>query len=392
MPKVPPFLLGVLGFFILNTLARATSTPKKIILIGDSITRGDGYTFRYHLWNKLLDNGYTDIDFVGTAPTNYHGGFDEDCRATGGLTAAQLLAAAKSDIAKFKPDIAVIHAGSMDSHKMSIGPAENVPAAVASCRDSVKEMIALLRAANPTVKIILPKFSLESTKAPFCKLVSDAYAALAADIRTAESPVTIVDLVTGFNYDQMVDAYDKNHLNNSGALKVAERLYTILASWLPRGAPRVRATPKEGPNLARNAGVVASASRSLTSASMAIDGDLFTVWKSAAYVPGGKSPLPTTDWLEIDLGRPHDLKGSAIYWDINGRKFGYTIQTRATADASWTLSVDARNNTTYAEAMRGQVDYFSAPKTRYIRLTVTALGNEGSWTLWPAQVAELRVF
>ncbi len=392
MRRIPAFLLVALSLVASATLAWGAATPIKIILIGDSITRGDGYTFRYHLWNKLLDHGYTDIDFVGTTPSIYHGGFDEDCRATGGFTAAQLLAAAKSDIATFKPDIAVIHAGSMDSYKMSIGPAENVPAAVTACRDSVKAIIADLRAANPAVKIILPKFSLQSDKAPFCQRVSEAYVQLAAESSTAESPVAIVDLVTGFNYDDSVDAYDKNHLNNSGAIKVADRLYPVLASWLTRGTPRVRATPKEGPNLARNSGVLASASRSLTDATFAIDGDLLTSWCSAPYVPGGKSPLPTTDWLELDLGQASNLKGSAIYWDVNGRKYGYTIQTRATTSDAWTLSVDASRATTYAESMRGQVDYFNAPNTRYVRLTVTNLGNDESWTLWPAQVAEFRVF
>ncbi len=42
--------------------------------------------------------------------------------------------------------------------------------------------------------------------------------------------------------------------------------------------------------------------------------------------------------------------------------------------------------------MRGLVNYFDAPNTRYVRFSVTNLGNDKSWTLGPAQVAELSVF
>jgi hypothetical protein len=49
------------------TAAPAAADPVRVMPLGDSITGSPG-CWRAVLWNRLLNSGYTDIDFVGTLP------------------------------------------------------------------------------------------------------------------------------------------------------------------------------------------------------------------------------------------------------------------------------------------------------------------------------------
>jgi len=60
--------LAIFLFAALYTIsAEASTQPKKILLLGDSITHGASYApgYRPYLWDMLNDAGYN-VDFVGS--------------------------------------------------------------------------------------------------------------------------------------------------------------------------------------------------------------------------------------------------------------------------------------------------------------------------------------
>lgn len=351
----------------------------RVMFVGDSITAGKGYCFRYHLWKRLQAAGYdaARVDFVGDSRNQpYHGPFDEDHEGYGGATADKVVETAAPGIAQHRPDIAVIHLGTNDFIT------QKDPAAVMAA--DVEKVIGRLRAANPKVTVLLAQIPFVSRE------YREAIAALAARLDSPGSPVRAVDLATGWGMKPGEDTVDYVHPNLNGALKIADRLYAALEPELRRRAITPSALPsarEAGPaetNLAAgkaaNAGAPAAPG---CGPEKATDGDPLTLWAA------GDTKTPRA--LTVDLGSPAEIAGTGVVWDSAGAPYGYRVEVSLNG-ASWRTVADRTvKPTEVSVALEAQRDAFSLPeRARFVRVTVTSVPNE-PWTRYPAGIRELLV-
>ncbi|KRV49740.1 hypothetical protein AQ490_18740 [Wenjunlia vitaminophila] len=215
--------------------ARSESSPgaTRVMLLGDSITGSPG-CWRALLWQRLLDGGYGDVDFVGTLPPRNCGGLPHDgdheghsgYRATGIADRDQL----PDWLAATDPDVVVMHLGTNDVWRHV--PNDEV-------LDAFTTLVEQMRDHNPQVRVLVAQIiPMAPANCPGC---ARQVAALNAEIpgwarsmTTARSPVTVVDQWTGF--DTATDTRDGVHPTPSGDRKIADRWYPPLAAALAGGA------------------------------------------------------------------------------------------------------------------------------------------------------------
>lgn len=235
-------LLGLLAALLLPlgltvapgaAAAPAVATPVRVMPLGDSITGSPG-CWRALLWNRLLDAGHTDIDFVGTLPEQGCGvTHDGDNEGHGGElvtnVADQNLLPAR--LAATLPDIVVMHFGTNDVWS-SVSP-DRILAAYT-------QLVGQMRESNPDMRVLVAQIipMNPGTCAACAQRVVDLNAripAWAAATSTDRSPVTVVDQWTGF--DTATDTYDGVHPNAAGNEKIAARWFPALAALLEAGVP-----------------------------------------------------------------------------------------------------------------------------------------------------------
>lgn len=368
----------------------------RIVIVGDSIVQGTHYNFRDLLWNMLLDSGYTDIDFVGNSTWGeYFGNFDWDHAGWGGKKTNQIIDLLAPALPTLKPDIAVLHTGTNDRWENPPDTPENVAA-------EVEDLIARMRAVNPDVAVFIGQFH-HSDESYGGKLRA-AYADLAQRIGTARSPVETVDLFTGWNPDTRrknqtytgdpigrdfdTQDHDLTHPNLYGAHKIAERFFEAMITLprLVRYPDRMRIDTHADPvSVAHGKTVTSDVDNPPYDASRAVDGDLFTSWVAPDKDAG--------HWLQVDLGQPYDIKGTAIYWQCNGMPYGYTIEVSPDG-TSWETMVDKScNKTELAIALRGMYDLFDATGIRYVKLNKLDIRNaQVEYSGGHVGIAEFKVF
>ncbi len=214
--------------------AAPAADPVRVMPLGDSITGSPG-CWRAVLWNRLVNSGYTDIDFVGTLPTQGCGqAHDGDNEGHGGElvtnVADQNLLPGR--LAATRPDIVVMHFGTNDVWS-SIAP-DRILAAYT-------KLVTQMRASDPDMRILVAQLipMNPSSCAACAQRVVDFNARIPAWARatsTDRSPVTVVDQWTGFS--TAGDTYDGVHPNASGDDKIAARWYPALAAVLDAGVPQ----------------------------------------------------------------------------------------------------------------------------------------------------------
>ncbi|MFJ8716083.1 GDSL-type esterase/lipase family protein [Streptomyces violaceus] len=228
-------LLLPLGLIVApRATAAPAADPVRVMPLGDSITGSPG-CWRAVLWNRLVNSGYTDIDFVGTLPTQGCGqAHDGDNEGHGGElvtnVADQNLLPGR--LAATRPDIVVMHFGTNDVWS-SIAP-DRILAAYT-------KLVTQMRASDPDMRILVAQLipMNPSSCAACAQRVVDFNARIPAWARatsTDRSPVTVVDQWTGFS--TAGDTYDGVHPNASGDDKIAARWYPALAAVLDAGVPQ----------------------------------------------------------------------------------------------------------------------------------------------------------
>ncbi|GAA3501699.1 hypothetical protein GCM10019016_088060 [Streptomyces prasinosporus] len=234
-------VLGLLAALLLplgvtaapGATAAPAAAPVRIMPLGDSITGSPG-CWRAVLWNRLLDAGHTDIDFVGTLPAQGCAlAHDGDNEGHGGELVTRV---ADQDLlpgrlAATRPDIVVMHFGTNDV--WSNVPVDRILAAYT-------ELVAQMRASNPDMRVLVARLipMNPSSCAACARRVVDLNAAIpawAGATSTSRSPVTVVDQWTGF--DTATDTYDGVHPNAAGDEKIAARWFPALAALLEAGVP-----------------------------------------------------------------------------------------------------------------------------------------------------------
>ncbi len=235
-------LLLPLGItFAPRATAAPAADPVRVMPLGDSITGSPG-CWRAVLWNRLLNSGYKDIDFVGTLPPQGCGqAHDGDNEGHGGElvtnVADQNLLPGR--LAATRPDIVVMHFGTNDVWS-SIAP-DRILAAYT-------KLVTQMRASNPDMRILVAQLIPlnPATCAACAQRVVDFNARIpdwARATGTERSPITVVDQWTGFS--TATDTYDGVHPNASGDDKIAARWFPALAAVLDAGVPENPGGPGE---------------------------------------------------------------------------------------------------------------------------------------------------
>lgn len=242
-------VLGLLAALLLplgvtlapRAMAAPAADPVRVMPLGDSITGSPG-CWRAVLWNRLLNSGYTDIDFVGTLPPQGCGqAHDGDNEGHGGElvtnVADQNLLPGR--LAATRPDIVVMHFGTNDVWS-SIAP-DRILAAYT-------KLVTQMRASNPDMRILVAQLipMNPGSCAACAQRVVDFNARIpdwARAAGTERSPITVVDQWTGFS--TATDTYDGVHPNASGDDKIAARWFPALAAVLDAGVPENPGGPGE---------------------------------------------------------------------------------------------------------------------------------------------------
>ena len=214
--------------------AVGSGAPVRIIPIGDSVTEGGRvdrkeYTYRWPLARFLEDEGVC-FEFIGS----HSSGFDPQVRwpkprdsvheGYYGATTSQVRDMLLGSLPALPaPEIALVHLGTNDSPR-------------AFGRDTVRAMrdiVHLLREANPRVVILIGQIKLEALRGAVVHL---RLARLAAMETTVLSPVVTVNQYSNWNSDpasREADTFDGVHPNLRGQRKMAEAWLSAMRPYLP---------------------------------------------------------------------------------------------------------------------------------------------------------------
>ncbi|MEU6721474.1 cellulose binding domain-containing protein [Nonomuraea sp. NPDC046802] len=231
--------VALVAAVLFATTTNASAAPIRIMPLGDSITGSPG-CWRALLWNRLQSSGYTNIDFVGTLPTQGCGvAHDGDNEGHGGYLATNIAGQnlLPGWLSSTRPDIVLVHLGTNDVWS-NIAPATILSA--------FTTLVNQMRASNPAMKIFVAKIiPMNPSNCGDCGQravnFNNAIPAWAAATTTPQSPITVVDQWTGFN--TATDTYDGVHPNAAGDQKMSDKWYTPLASALSGNNPPQTPTP-----------------------------------------------------------------------------------------------------------------------------------------------------
>ncbi len=217
---------GLIAFGARPVLADPAGEFLCIVPLGDSITQADSQhnSYRRPLWFLLQNNGYTNVDFVGSLDSNSGGptptpDFDLDHEGHWGWRADAILNQLPNWLTSYTPDIALIHLGTNDM---------NQGQSVASTIAELEDIITTLRADNPDVIVFLALLipRTDPLKNADIDALNAAIPTIALTMSTAQSPIIIVDQNTGF--DAAAETYDGVHPNEAGEQKMAQKWYDAI--------------------------------------------------------------------------------------------------------------------------------------------------------------------
>lgn len=231
------------GLSVAPASATANPTPTRILLVGDSLTSGNGgdTAYRCDLWNLLTSQHA--VDFVGNQiPEGTCGtpGFDLNHEGRGGATSAvRITEMTNGGAFNLAYDAALVHLGTNDPNGVNFGWNQSYMSN--TLEPTYRSLIAKLRQSNPNVTIYLPQLvpcgtgpnpgegflgcdvthdgGSDNNGQPV-EGMNDVWARIAADSSTPQSPIIIVDHRVGFNKATDLKV-DKVHPNASGRAKVA---------------------------------------------------------------------------------------------------------------------------------------------------------------------------
>ena len=239
MPKPLALLLSLCLAAALPITARGAQ-PVHILCIGDSITQGgktdrDEFTYRYPLFGMLKDAG-VNFDFVGSRLKGLHEGakwpgykgvpFDPHHEGYYGFKTAAVLEKLKGTLPTFPaPDFALIHLGTND---------QKGPDFTKVIIEPLQEMIALLRARNPKVVVLVGHLNFNGGSALQIRPLVEE---MAKKLSTADSPVITVHIYRGWHEnpkDANADTFDWAHPNPQGQKKMAQAWFDAMKPYLKK--------------------------------------------------------------------------------------------------------------------------------------------------------------
>ncbi|MEY4589355.1 MAG: hypothetical protein RL497_1431 [Pseudomonadota bacterium] len=203
-----------------------------IMPLGDSITGSPG-CWRAYLWNGLAAAGVKNINFVGTLTAqSCSQTHDANNEGHGGYLVTNI--AAQNQLPAWlnatNPDLVLMHFGTND-----VWNNKSATEILAAYTKLVEQM----RAKNPRMVVvvaqIIPLTPRSSSACASCfnavKTLNAAIPAWAKQLSTANSPILVADLWTGF--DVQNDTSDGVHPVDSGNRKMADAWQKILLPLFP---------------------------------------------------------------------------------------------------------------------------------------------------------------
>ncbi|WP_108723796.1 SGNH/GDSL hydrolase family protein [Cellulomonas timonensis] len=228
-------LAGVAAIGVIAAAPRSeAATPVRVMALGDSITGSPG-CWRALLWQKLQQNGHTNVDMVGTLPAQGCGvAYDGDNEGHGGFLVTNVADQNQlvGWLAASTPDVVMMHFGTNDV--WSNRPTDQILAAYTKLVDQ-------MRASNPNMKILVAKIiPVAPSTCAECPArtvaLNNAIPGWAASKTTSASPITVVDQWTG--WVPATDTYDGVHPSDpAGITKMANVWYPALTAVLNGVSP-----------------------------------------------------------------------------------------------------------------------------------------------------------
>jgi len=173
-------------------------TPKKIMLIGDSMVEGasSATAYRRYLDGMLRRDGHL-IDFVGSQQ-QHHGNttavdsyeFDHDHEGYGGADTKTIVDKVSEQRVTNVPDLAVVHIGTDELVSTRL-PAK---LAVAGMMADLNRLVVVLRKKKTDVQIVLTLLSPIPGREDHVQQLNRSIAGLAETLTTAQSRVVVADL------------------------------------------------------------------------------------------------------------------------------------------------------------------------------------------------------
>ena len=201
----------------------------KILPLGDSITGGTPYSYRYELYKTLKDAKFP-FRFVGSLSNanHYPGEWDTHNEGHAGWTTHDILENLDRWLQVYTPDIALIHLGTNDIAAIAFSTYNPFidDLTIESSLEALIQIIKRLRRTNPDIVIylaqVLPMIE-SNTQSQIPSILTNwniGIRSIASHLSTEISPIYLVDMYSDFGEE---DLYDGVHPNESGATKMSQR-------------------------------------------------------------------------------------------------------------------------------------------------------------------------
>tara|TARA_R100001143_G_C3360851_1_gene135474 strand:+ start:1603 stop:3246 length:1644 start_codon:yes stop_codon:yes gene_type:complete len=206
----------------------------RILQLGDSITNGAPYSYRFGLHNMLIDNALK-FQNIGTQfrfTEGSSGQWDANHEGHDGAKTDFIESNLPVWLQTYTADIVLIHLGTNDV--TTLAQSGGVPGQLTSGLNNVTSMINHLRNDNPNVKIYLALIlpidvpSLDrDTVNNMVSVWNSNLQSIANNNTTAASPIKIVDMNSGFNRFDLIDGI---HPTQATAFEMARRWFNAIIS------------------------------------------------------------------------------------------------------------------------------------------------------------------
>jgi lysophospholipase L1-like esterase len=183
--------------------------------------------WRALLWQKLQQAGITNTDFVGTLPSQGCGfTYDGENEGHGGYLATGIVSNNQLPgwLSQSRPDIVTMMLGTNDAWNHL---------ATSVILQAFTTLVGQMRAQNPKMVILVAQITpMNPSGCSDCasgvQALDNAIPAWAAGLTTGQSPITVVNLYSGFSTSS--DTSDGVHPNDSGNAKIANAWFAPLSA------------------------------------------------------------------------------------------------------------------------------------------------------------------
>lgn len=217
----------------LNLNFRLLPDQIRILPLGDSITNGFPYSYRYSLYQRLTNSGYN-FRFVGSRvsnPANYPGAWDQRHEGHNGITTEGINRLLPSWIGNYAFDSVLIHVGTND-----IISKEAAPFTLERSLKNLEGIIQTLRNNNPVVRIFMAQIipvnnDIGDNYEDFINKIrnyNQSLKQLALQKSTSVSPIIVVDMYESFDPSELTDGI---HPTVDGAENMAFQWFNAIVNF-----------------------------------------------------------------------------------------------------------------------------------------------------------------